>query len=136
MTPQGTSFPLIATGTMPDVSVTDTRNYVPGWSVSGQESVFAGSGSAAGATISGDALGWQPVAVDLLTPGASLGPVVAVNTNPGGLGDTGSVLAFADSGSGTGTNTLSASLFLSISSSVLAGPYSGSLTITYLTTGP
>jgi phosphate ABC transporter phosphate-binding protein len=136
MAVQGTSFPLVATGTLQDVTVTDSRNYVPGWSVSGQESVLTGSGTAAGATIPGDGLGWVPVSVSPLVDGASLGPVVAVNTNPGGLGDTGSVLAYADAGSGMGTNTVSASLLLSIAGSEPAGPYTGSLTITYLETGP
>jgi hypothetical protein len=42
--------------------VTDTRNYYPGWSVSGQDSNWTGSGTAAGFTISGNQLGWTPIA--------------------------------------------------------------------------
>jgi hypothetical protein len=130
------SAPLTATGTLQDVTVTDTRNYVPGWSVSGQESVFTGSGSATGSTMSGDQLGWVPEALDPLVGGAALGPLVAPGTSPGGLGDTAAVLADADAGSGLGTNTLSADLTLDIPATALAGPYSGEITITYLDTGP
>ena len=57
-------------------------------------------------------------------------PALAASSVPG------SVLAYADAGSGMGTSTLTASLLLSIPNSVPAGTYSGSLTITYLLTGP
>jgi hypothetical protein len=40
-----------ATGTLQDVTVSDSRNYYPGWSVSGQSSSFTGAGAAAGSTI-------------------------------------------------------------------------------------
>src|SRR5580698_2245534 len=39
---------LTATGTLEDITVNDSRNYYPGWSGTGQESVFTGSGTAAG----------------------------------------------------------------------------------------
>jgi Bacterial Ig-like domain (group 3) len=48
---QGSSSPLVATGMLQPVTVADTRNYLPGGSVSGQESAFTGSGTAAGSTI-------------------------------------------------------------------------------------
>src|SRR5215472_11121135 len=44
---------LTATGTLQNVTVTDTRNFYPGWAVYGQEVNFVGSGTAAGSTISG-----------------------------------------------------------------------------------
>jgi hypothetical protein len=66
-----------ATGTLEDVTVTDTRNYYPGWSVSGQTSSFDGSGAAAGSTFSGNQLGRVPTAVGSLEDGASLGGTAA-----------------------------------------------------------
>jgi hypothetical protein len=135
VTMQRTSGRLIATGMLQDVTVTDGRNYVPGWSVSGQESVFTAAGSRNRQTIPGDELGWVPVAVSPLSYGASLGPAVAPGTRRHGLG-TGAGLAYANAGSGIGTNTLSAALTLELPNSALASLYTGTLTITYLETGP
>jgi len=131
-----TGSTLTATGVLTDVTVTDTRNTYPGWSVSGQESAFAGSGAAAGTSVSADSLGWIPVAVDPLTGGATLGPTVAPGTSPDGLGDAPAVLARAANGSGFGTNTVSADLTLDVPAGSLAGVYAGELTITYLEAGP
>ncbi len=127
---------LVATGVLNDITVADTRNYLPGFSVLVQESMFTGSGSAAGFTMSGDDLGWVPIAVSTLTGGVTLGPTVAPGTSPGGLGDTGAVLAEALPGSGYGTSTFSANLTLDIPEAARPGPYAGSLTITYIDAGP
>jgi len=118
--------PAQGTGVLNTVTVSDTRNTFPGWSVSGQESDFAGSGSAAGSTISGNQLGWTPTG----TPagGATLGPVVAPGSP--GLGTTAGILAQAHAGSGSGTSTLSANLLLAIPTTAKAGPYAGTLTLT------
>jgi hypothetical protein len=125
---------LTATGTLPDVTVTDTRNYYPGWSVSGQESDFVGAGAATGSTISGNQLGWTPTAVGTLADGATLGPAVTpVNL---GIGSTAATLAFAGAGCGFGTNVLSASLTLDIPAAAVAGPYAGTLTVTYVVSQP
>jgi hypothetical protein len=124
-----------ATGTLNTITVSDTRNTFPGWSVSGQESVFTGTGTAAGSTISGDQLGWVPTDTSLAT-GATLGPTVAPGTDPGGLGDTAAVLASAAPGGGAGTSGLGANLTLDIPATAEAGPYGGNLTITAVTTGP
>jgi hypothetical protein len=132
---QGATPPTTARGTLNDVTVTDTRNTYPGWSVSGQMSAFTGGGSPA-ATIPGDQLGWTPTAITPLTGGATLGPAVAPGTSPNGLADTAQVLASAPGGQGFGTNTLSASLTLDIPVATPAGAYSGLLTITYLELGP
>jgi hypothetical protein len=126
--------PTSATGTLQNVTVTDTRNFVPGWSVSGQESDFTGSGTAAGATISGNQLGWAPTSVGALQGGAILGGTVAPAAP--GLGSTAAVLAQAHAGNGLGVNTLSANLTLAIPATQLAGPYAGSLTITYVVSNP
>jgi hypothetical protein len=125
---------LTATGTLEDITVTDTRSDSPGWSVSGQDSGFTGSGTAAGRSISGDQLGWAPAAVGALQGGATLGGTVAP-VSPG-LGSSAAVLAAAAPGCGAGTNVLSASLTLAIPPSAAAGPYSGTLTITYVAAGP
>ena len=135
VTMQRTSGQPVATGMLQEVTVADSRTYEPGWSVSGQESAFTAPGTGVGAAFPADDLGWVPVAVSPLTGGAKLGPVVAPGTRRDGLG-TGSVLAYAEAGSGTGTSTLSARLTLDIPNSALANPYTGSLTITYLETGP
>jgi hypothetical protein len=123
-----------ATGTLQDVTVTDTRNYYPGWSVSGQTSSFAGSGTAAGSTISGNQLGWVPAAVGSLVDGATLGGTVAP-VSPG-LGTTTATLASAAANCGFGTNVMSASLTLDIPPLTAEGPYISTMTITAVTTGP
>jgi len=125
-----------ATGTLGNVTVTDSRNSFPGWSVSGQESAFTGSGSAAGASIAGDQLGWAPAAAGTLGTGVTLGPAIAPGTTPGGLGDTGGVLFSATPANGFGTNVANAALTLNIPAGQQAGSYAGSLTITYLSVGP
>ena len=126
--------PTSATGTLQNVTVSDTRNFFPGWSVSGQESDFTGSGTAAGHSISGNQLGWVPTSVGPLVGGAILGGTVAPAAP--GLGTTAAVLAQAHSGSGFGTNVLSANLTLAIPDGTPAGAYAGSLTITYLVSNP
>lgn len=114
----------VASGMLQDVTVAETRNYVPGWSVSGQ----------AGGLRTADELGWMPVATSPLARGAVLGPASAPGT-PGGL-RTGSALAYASTRSGIGTSTLSAGLVLDLPGRTLASLHSGSLTITYLEAGP
>jgi hypothetical protein len=133
LTVSGSTIPLTATGILNTVTVSDTRNYVPGWSVSGQESPFTASGAAAGSTIPGDQLGWQPTGT--LGDGVALGPAVNPGRNPG-LGEAARVLASATTGSGFGTSALSASLTLDIPDTALPGPYTGSLTVTYVESGP
>ena len=119
------------------IVVSDTRNTFPGWSVSGQDSNWTGSGTAAGATISGNALGWAPTSSTTpLTQGVTLGPVVPPN-GPG-LGTAAAVLAsvHAGTGNGFGTTTLGANLTLAIPSGQAAGPYNSGLTITAASTNP
>jgi alpha-tubulin suppressor-like RCC1 family protein len=123
-----------ATGTLENVTVSDTRTDVPGWSASGQESDFDGSGPATGATMPGDQLGWTPAAVGTLQGGATLGP--AVNPASPGLGTTAAVLAAAAAGDGMGTNVLTANVDLLIPGGQQPGMYTGSLTITYVEAAP
>ena len=123
-----------ATGALQNVTVTDTRNYYPGWSVTGQASSFAGSGTAAGSTFSGNQLGWVPTAVGTLVDGATLGGTVAPVSR--GLGTTAATLASAATNCGFGTNVMSANLTLDIPPLAAAGPYISTMTITAVTTGP
>jgi hypothetical protein len=125
---------LTATGTLEDITVTDSRNYYPGWSISGQDSNFTGAGTAVGSTISGNQLGWAPVFVGSPQDGATLGGTVAP-ASPG-LGTTAATLALAPPGCGFGTNVMSANLTLTIPSTSPAGSYSSTMTITAVTTGP
>ena len=122
-----------ATAALNSITVTDTRNTRPGWSVSGQARDFSGSGSAGGFTISGNQLGWAPAGPSLAT-GAALGPTVA----PGrpGLGDTAAVLASAAAGGGAGTSLLGADLTLAIPPTAPPGPYDSTMTITATTSMP
>jgi alpha-glucuronidase len=126
-----------ATASTTPVVVSDTRNTFPGWSVSGQDSNWTGSGTAAGATISGNQLGWTPTtSTSPLTQGVTLGATVPP-ANPG-LGTTAAVLAsvHAGIGNGVGTTTLGANLTLAIPTGQAAGPYTSGLTITAADTNP
>jgi hypothetical protein len=53
---------LTATAVLEDITVTDTRNYYPGWSESSQVSGFTGPGTAPGSVTSGNQLGTSKVA--------------------------------------------------------------------------
>jgi hypothetical protein len=126
-----------AAGATTPIVVSDTRNYYPGWSVSGQDSSWTGSGSANGSTFSGDQLGWEPTSSTApLTQGVTLGATVAP-ASPG-LGDTAAVLAAvpAGVGNGYGTTTLGAGLTLAIPPTAPPGPYTSALTITIVTSNP
>jgi hypothetical protein len=127
---QAQTAPTTATGTLPDITITDSRNWRPGWSVSGQESVFIGGSGRGRPAISGSQLGWTPTGI--VMGGARLGPRVAPR-NPG-LG-AGAALALAPAGSGYGTDTLSADLVLDLPDAAAASGLVGTLTITYLETG-
>jgi hypothetical protein len=123
------------TGTLNAVTVSDTRNTYPGWSVSGQDSNWAGTGTAAGGTISGNQLGWTPTSTTL-APGVTLG--AAVTPASPGLGTTAAVLAsvHAGIGNGYGTSTFGANLTLAIPVTTPSGPYTSSLTVTAVTSNP
>jgi hypothetical protein len=129
---------LVGTGTLPNVTITDTRNSYPGWSVMGQESTFT-SAATPSTPISGNQLGWAPAAAT----GSNtfdgthvvLGPTVAP-ASPG-LGTTAGVLALAHAGygadpSGATSWIANAGLTLDIPATTTAGAYTGQLTITYL----
>ena len=122
-----------ATGELNTITVSDSRNTFPGWSVSGQEADFAGSGTASGSTIPGNQLGWVPLGFSSSGSGFILGaPVVPAGP---GLGTTAAVLASAPTGSGFGTTTLSANLTL-VPGEARPGDYTGALTVTAVAAPP
>lgn len=127
LTPSGST----ATGTLPDVTVTDTRNYQPGWSLSGQASRFTYSRT--GKSVPGNELGWVPTVVGSLHDGAKLGHRVAPRRP--GLGSAPATLAYAPAGCGSGTNIFSANLALDIPTA-FGGRYSGTVTVTYVESAP
>jgi hypothetical protein len=127
LTPAGPT----AVGSLPDVTVTDTRNYQPGWSLSGQASSFTYSRT--GKSVPGRQLGWVPTVIGSLHGGAKLGRRVAP-ARPG-LGTAPATLAYAEPGCGMGTNILSADLTLDIPRT-FGGRYSGTVTITYVESQP
>lgn len=124
-----------ATAALTPVTVSDTRNSYPGWSVAGQVDDFVGTGAAAGSSISGDQLGWTPTGSSL-APGVTLGAAV-VPAAPG-LGNAPGFLASAHSGigSGYGTSTFGADLTLVIPAEAAAGSYTGALNVTAVTDLP
>jgi hypothetical protein len=120
-----------ATAALNPITVSDTRNTYPGWSVSGQASNFTGTGTGnSGQTIAGNQLGWTPTDTSL-GHGVTLGTTVAP-ASPG-LGTTAAILASATAPNGFGTSVLGANLTLAIPASAYAGPYAGTLTVTAVT---
>lgn len=130
------------TGQLPNVTITDTFNNYPGWSVMGQEGNFTSS-ALPSTPISGNQLGWVPAAAtgsNAFTAGQEVLGGTVTPASPG-LGTTAAVLAFANPGfgsdpSGATSWIVTAQLNLVIPASTSAGSYSGDLTITYLTSGP
>jgi hypothetical protein len=129
-----TASGLSATGATTPITVADTRNSYPGWSVSGQDAAWTGTGTAAGGTFSGNQLGWAPTDT-ALAPSVTLGsPVTAATPGLGTAAPLASV--HAGLGNGYGTSTLGANLTLAIPATAPAGPYTSGLTISAVTTNP
>jgi hypothetical protein len=130
-----TATGLTATGATTPITVSDTRNTFPGWIVSGQDSAWNGTGTAAGGTFSGNQLGWQPTSTGTLPTGVTLGSTVAPAPMGAGLGTTAATLASATHGApnGFGTSNLGANLTLNIPATAPAGPYTSGLTISAVT---
>lgn len=130
------------TGTLPRVTVTDTRDPADiasggGWYVLGSASAFT---SADGQTISADHLGWSPQLVSGDEDGVSLGGDVDTSLDPAGGGETPLNRGLVDQellylgdpaavpASGT-TSTASANLVLKVEPTVAAGTYSSTITL-------
>jgi phosphate ABC transporter phosphate-binding protein len=122
-----------ATGAMNPITITDTRNTYPGWSVVGQATDFTNPTSQPAGDISDNQLGWAPTGTPLAS-GVVLGGTVAPVTP--GLGTIAAVLAYAKAGTGFGTSTLGANLTLAIPPGTPSGAYDGVLTLTADPAGP
>jgi hypothetical protein len=144
--------PIDATAATTPITVTDTRNSYPGWSVSGQSTALSGTipstpagypaynaatvaADHATQSIAADQLGWTPTGPATLPPGVHLGNQVPAGTTTNGLGDVAQVLASVHAGTGDGfTGTagavFGANLDLAIPAGQEAGPYAGFLNIT------
>jgi len=111
-----------ATGYLGPVTVSDTRQSSPGWTVSGQASY-------SDAAIPGNPLGWTPVVT------TSTGRVTAgrpVPPNGPGLGSRAARLAFS---TGDSTATFGANLSLALPFRQPVGPLAITITITITPTG-
>ena len=118
-----------ATGTLPEVTVTDLRGTNLGWDLTGQLGDFVHEGDPA-ATIPGARLGWTPVARTVSGSGAARpGGAVAAGTTPGGLAE-GVTLCSAAAGSNAGTFTCGADLLLAVPDTAVPGAYAATLTLT------
>nr|WP_062337829.1 hypothetical protein [Herbidospora sakaeratensis] len=129
------------TGTLPTVTVTDTRtgDEIPegaAWAVLGNASDF--TGDAGQAAISAGHLGWKPNLIDggetgLVAEGEEVVTVLDEPTQPGnnvGLVDQELLVSTFDSGEVTeGAYTVNADLFLKTPADVAAGSYSSTLTL-------
>lgn len=114
-----------ATGTLVPVSVSDTRNTYPGWSVVGQSTNFSNPTSNPVGSISAANFNWTPTTT---TPGDfTLG---GASTTGLGTAQTLASAAVGHGNSGTSSFSLGAGLSLAIPPSAPAGAYSSTLTIT------
>lgn len=109
-----------AGGTLPTISVNDSRDVSGGWALDGKASEFTSGSSSFAAT----ALGWTPTGIG--TDGVvSLGAAVTA-----GSGSGLSVLSPLASATGASEATLNTGIQLQAPSSAAAGNYSSTLTIT------
>ncbi|BEL03776.1 hypothetical protein Q0Z83_019670 [Actinoplanes sichuanensis] len=129
------------TGTLPTVTVTDTRtaDEVPAgasWAVLGSSSPF--TGAAGQPSISAGHLGWKPRLIDggdsgQVTEGEEVVTVIDDPTQPGnnvGLTDQELLVSTYDSAEVVGDSyTVNADLYLRTPADVAAGSYRGTLTI-------
>ena len=125
-----------ANGVLNQVTVVDTRDTDPGWTVNGTMGTFS---AGPGLTFSGSQLGWEPAAQDTAAftdsngvgydQVAAGGPIVAPNSaNASGL-STGRVLGSAAATDGLGIAKLDARIKLLIPVFAFSGNYTGTLTL-------
>jgi len=130
------------TGTLPDVTVTDTRDAADiadgeGWYVLGTASALT---TDTGARIGADHLGWSPTLVSGATDGVSVGGDVDTSLDPAGEGETATNRGLVDEellylGNpeavpvGGTTTTASAGLVLKVEPTVAAGTYRSTITL-------
>ncbi len=122
-----------AAGVANPVTVLDSRNFFPGWSVSAQANNFTESTTVKPGQIAASELGWTPTGT--LTD-ATLGPVVAPTTTTTGGLSAAQVWASAAAGHGgtaTAGDQISANLLLNIPAGSPAATYGSALSISYTT---
>ncbi|WP_265521571.1 alkaline phosphatase [Oerskovia flava] len=116
------------TGSLPTVSVSDSRSNAQagqgGWAVSGQ----AGDLTAGPRVLHADRLGWTP-GVLTAKPGVSAGEKVATSLGGGSGLAAPAALATATSDGRLGTTDLTADLALEVPVDTQAGEYEGALTV-------
>lgn len=122
------------------VTVTDTRAGNPGWVASGQVSDFQNITGPTTTPIAGVNLGWTPNVIDsssgAVVAGGAITPATApLVANPvaptAGVGlQVARTLATAAAGAGTGTTHLDAAFALNVPTTVVAGTYDATLTLT------
>jgi hypothetical protein len=129
---------LTTTGRLQAVTVTDTRAGNPGWVLSGQVTDFT---STTGNSIAAVNLGWTPDLVDkspgqvvvLGGPVSPAAPPLVLDPPGGAFGlHVSRTLVSTAAGSGTGTAQLGADLALNVPTSVQAGVYEATLTLTVI----
>jgi hypothetical protein len=113
-----------ATGKLPTVTVTDTREGAKAFTVSGQASAFSGSAG----TFSGNALGWAP---KLGANGVEAVAGAAVEANNPGLGAS-KTLVSATNGHALGSVEVGADLTLQAPETAKAGSYTSKVTLSVI----
>lgn len=132
---------LTTNGAINPVTVTDTRAGNPGWTVSGQVTDFHNTVGADTTPINGFNLGWTPNVgthslSQTITAGALVSPASPVLDEGATPADptqglrVSRTLASAAAGQGTGTAHLGADLALNVPTTVIAGTYDATLTLT------
>lgn len=116
---------LTATGTLPSVTVTDTRNLGSlAWSLTGITTDFSTAG---GVKLDGKYLGWVPTTSDSVTNAGAIGATVAAGVT--GL-KTASVLAYGSVVDQKLTTKVGATLNLAAPANTPVGTYNATLTLT------
>ena len=116
---------LTASGTLPNVTVTDTRNLgSSSWSLTGITTDFSTAG---GVKLDGKYLGWVPTTTDSVTNAGAIGAAVAAGVT--GL-KTASVLAYGSVVDQKLTTKVGATLNLAAPANTPVGTYNATLTLT------
>ena len=117
-------------GTLPEVSVTDTRTDATGWSATGQGAELRSGEHAVGA----DRLGWVPRLASEPRPGVSAGPLRAGSMSGGNGLAVPATLGTASVQGRLGTTELTADVELEVPRDTPGGTYAGTLTVSVFPT--
>ncbi len=118
---------LVATGTLPAVTVTDTRQLdAPAWSLTGITTDFASGAK----VLDGKYLGWAPFTNDASTNAGTIGAAVAPAPGTSNGIKSAATLASGSVVNGKSTTKVGAQLNLAAPSNTPSGAYSATLTLT------